>query len=51
VNLRLKGDAKSVNDFKSRAAKALTTAEISEIKSKSDGTVSFVFRGAMKEGN
>jgi general secretion pathway protein L len=51
VNLRLKGDAKSVNDFKSRAAKALATAEISEIKSKTDGSVSFVFRGAMKGGN
>lgn len=50
VNILLKGDAKSVNDFKSRAAKELSTAEISEIKSKSDGSVSFVFRGTMKGG-
>jgi general secretion pathway protein L len=49
--IHLKGDAKSVNDFKNRASKALATAEISEIKSKSDGTVSFVFRGTMKGGN
>lgn len=49
--ITLKGDAKSVNDFKARAAKSLATAEISEIKSKSDGTVSFVFRGTIKEGN
>ncbi|GAM08759.1 gspL periplasmic domain protein [Geobacter sp. OR-1] len=51
ANIRLKGDAKSGNDFKSRAAKVLATAEISEIKSKSDGSVSFVFRGSVKEGN
>lgn len=51
VKILLKGDAKSVNDFKNRAAKSLSSAELSEIKSKSDGSVSFVFRGAVKEGN
>jgi general secretion pathway protein L len=51
LKVQLKGDARSVNDFKNRTTKALSTAEISEIKSKSDGSVSFVFRGVMKEGN
>ena len=50
-NIQLKGDAKSVNEFKARAERALPGAEISEIKSKSDGSVSFVFRGSMKEIN
>jgi general secretion pathway protein L len=51
LKVQLKGDARSVNDFKTRTTKALSTAEISEIKSKSDGSVSFVFRGVMKEEN
>lgn len=47
--LQIKGDARSVNEFKSRAEKALPGSEISEIKSKSDGTVSFVLRAPLKE--
>ncbi|RII28773.1 MAG: general secretion pathway protein GspL [Geobacter sp.] len=50
--LRLKGDARSiqgVNDFKTRAAAAFSDGEVSEIKSKPDGTVSFQFRGTYKE--
>ncbi|KAF0219745.1 MAG: proteinral secretion pathway protein [Geobacteraceae bacterium] len=50
--LRLKGDARSfqaANDFRNRAAAAFGSAEVSEIKSKPDGTVSFVFRGSLKE--
>lgn len=50
--LRLKGDARSiqgVNDFKARASTAFSDAEVSEIKSKPDGTVSFLFRGTFKE--
>lgn len=50
--LRLKGDARSfqaANDFRNRAAAAFSNAEVSEIKSKPDGTVSFVFRGSLKE--
>ncbi|GFE57253.1 type II secretion system protein GspL [Geobacter sp. AOG1] len=50
--LRLKGDARStqgVNDFKTRTAAAFSDGEVSEIKSKPDGTVSFLFRGTFKE--
>jgi general secretion pathway protein L len=50
--LRLKGDARSfqaANDFRGRAAAAFKGTEVSEIKSKPDGTVSFVFRGSLKE--
>jgi general secretion pathway protein L len=49
--VRLKGDAKSIqaaNDFKGRAAKLLDGAEVSEIKSRPDGSVTFTFRGKMK---
>ena len=49
--VRLKGDAKSfqaANDFKVRAAKVLDAAEVSEIKSRPDGSVTFNFRGKMK---
>lgn len=51
--VRLKGDAKSfqaVNDFKAKAASVLTGAEVSETKSKPDGSVTFVLRGNLKEG-
>ena len=50
--LRLKGDARSiqgVNDFKSRAAASFSNSEVSEIKSKPDGTVSFQFSGTFTE--
>jgi general secretion pathway protein L len=51
--VRLKGDARSiqaVNDFKARAAAVLAAAEVSEIKARPDGSVSFAFRGTLKEG-
>ena len=50
--VRLKGEAKSfqaANDFKGRAGKLFDGAEVSEIKSKPDGSVSFSFRGKLKE--
>ncbi|GAB7028197.1 type II secretion system protein GspL [Geotalea toluenoxydans] len=51
--VRLKGDAKSfqaVNDFKTKSASLLSGAEVSETKSKPDGSVTFVLRGTLKEG-
>ena len=51
--VRLKGDANSVqavNDFKARAAAAFTGAEVGEVKSRPDGSVSFVFTATVKEG-
>jgi general secretion pathway protein L len=51
VEVRLKGDAKSfqaANDFKGRAAKLFDGAEVSEIKSRPDGSVTFNFHGKMK---
>ncbi len=51
--VRLKGDARSiqaVNDFKARAGVMYTGAEVAEIKSRPDGSVSFVFRGTLKGG-
>ena len=50
--VRLKGDARSiqaVNDFKTRVASLFSGAEVGEIKSRPDGSVSFVFRGTIKE--
>ncbi|BCG45844.1 General secretion pathway protein L [Citrifermentans bremense] len=52
TEVRLKGDAKSfqaANDFKSRAAALLDKAEVSETKSRPDGSVSFTLSGTMKE--
>ena len=49
--VRLKGDARSiqaVNDFKTKTTTAFSDAEVSEIKSRPDGTVSFQFRGTLK---
>lgn len=49
--VRLKGDAQSfqaANDFKGRAAHLFDGAEVSEIKSRPDGSVSFTFRGKTK---
>lgn len=50
--VRLKGDARStqaVNDFKTKAAATFAAAEVSEIKSRPDGTVTFQFKGTFKE--
>jgi general secretion pathway protein L len=49
--LRVKGDARSiqaVNDFRTRGATAFAGAEVGEIKSRPDGSVTFVFRGTPK---
>jgi general secretion pathway protein L len=51
--VRLKGDARSVqgvNDFKARAVSRFTGAEVGEIKSRPDGSVSFAFKATLKEG-
>lgn len=50
--VRLKGDARSiqaVNDFKARAAGAFASVNVGEIKSRPDGSVSFVFHGTLTE--
>jgi general secretion pathway protein L len=52
ANVRLKGDAKSVqaaNEFKTRSSAFFTNAEVSELKTRGDGGVSFVFRGVAGE--
>lgn len=49
--VRVKGDARSVqavNDFKVKASPAFPDASVGEIKSRPDGTVTFVFRGTLK---
>ena len=49
--VRLKGEARSfqaANDFKGRVGKVLDGAEVSEIKSRPDGSVSFSCRGKIK---
>jgi general secretion pathway protein L len=49
--VRLKGEARSfqaANDFKGRAAKLFDGGEVSEIKSRPDGSVTFSFRGKIK---
>jgi general secretion pathway protein L len=49
----LKGDARSynaANNFKSRLAPLFDTAKMEEVKSRPDGSVSFTFRGTLKEG-
>lgn len=51
AELRLKGDARSIQaatDFKGRAAKLFDGAEVSEIKSRADGSVTFNFHGKIK---
>jgi general secretion pathway protein L len=51
--LRVRGDARSmaaVNDFRTRAAPLFSTAEVGEIKSRPDGSVTFLFRGTAKGG-
>lgn len=50
--VRLKGDARSsqaVSDFKNRLATMLSPAEVGQITSKPDGTVTFALRGTVKE--
>lgn len=50
--LRLKGDAASIqaaNDFKGRAMRLFDAAQVSEIKSRPDGSVTFNFQGKIKE--
>lgn len=50
--LRVRGNARSiqaVNDFRTRAAAFFSGAEVAEIKSRPDGSVTFLFRGTMKE--
>ena len=42
--------AQSVTDFKTRAGALFAAFEVSEIKSRPDGTVSFAFRGSLKGG-
>lgn len=49
--VRLKGDAKSfqaANDFKARVEPILEKAEVSETKSRPDGSVTFTLSGTMK---
>ncbi|HEX9022364.1 MAG TPA: type II secretion system protein GspL [Geobacteraceae bacterium] len=50
--LRVRGDARSiqaVNDFRTRAAAYFTGTEVGEIKSRPDGSVTFLFHGTAKE--
>jgi general secretion pathway protein L len=51
--LRVRGDARSVtavNDFRARAVPLFGGAEVGEIKSRPDGSVTFLLRGTVKEG-
>ena len=51
-NLRIKGDARSsqgVNEFKAALAPLLATAQLGEVKSRPDGTVTFSLAGTLKE--
>ncbi|HIJ82055.1 MAG TPA: general secretion pathway protein GspL [Desulfuromonadales bacterium] len=51
-NLRLKGDARSaqaVNEFKTALAPLLATAQLGEVKSRPDGSVTFSLAGTLKE--
>ncbi|MDD2736570.1 MAG: type II secretion system protein GspL [Desulfuromonadaceae bacterium] len=52
-NLRIKGDSRSsqaVNEFKAALAPLLATAQLGEVKSRPDGTVTFSLAGTLKEG-
>lgn len=42
--------AQGVNEFKSKASPLFSSFEVSEIKSRPDGTVGFAFRGTLKGG-
>lgn len=49
--VRLKGEARSfqaANDFRGRAANVVDGAEVTDIKSRPDGSVTFSFRGKLK---
>jgi general secretion pathway protein L len=51
--LRVRGDASSataVNDFRTRAAAVFDGTEVGEIKSRSNGSVTFLLRGTIREG-
>ncbi len=51
-NLRIKGDARSsqgVNEFKTALAPLLATAQLGEVKSRPDGSVTFSLVGTLKE--
>ena len=51
--MTLKGDARSynaANNFKSRLAPLFASSQMDEVKSRPDGSVSFSFRGTLKEG-
>ncbi len=51
--MKLKGDARSfnaANNFKSRLAPLFESSQMDEVKSRPDGSVSFSFRGTLKEG-
>lgn len=51
--LRIKGDARStqaVNEFKASLTLLLASAELGEVKSRPDGTVTFSLTGTLKEG-
>jgi general secretion pathway protein L len=51
--VRLKGDARSiqaVNDFKAKVTAYFANAEVSEIKARQDGSITFVFHGSFKGG-
>ncbi|GFO59818.1 type II secretion system protein GspL [Geomonas silvestris] len=51
TDVRLKGEARSfqaANDFKGRAATLVDGAEVTDIKSRPDGSVTFSFRGKLK---
>jgi len=51
--MTLKGDARSFNaasNFKSRLAPLFASSQMDEVKSRPDGSVSFSFRGTLKEG-
>lgn len=51
--LRVRGDARSaaaVNVFRERAAAVFSDVEVGEIKSRPDGSVTFLFRGTIREG-
>ena len=52
-SLRIKGDARSaqaVNEFKAALAPLLASAELGEVKSRPDGTVTFSLTGTLKGG-
>jgi len=54
TQVRLKGDARSAqaaSALKGRAAALFDSPEVSEIKTKTTGGVTFTFRGTMKEAN